>query len=176
MPGQRPHIWSLIVLTSTFLVSFLMLWKYNKKSKTIPLIWISIIAVTISSLGVHGYELIHACFWWNSQSQYAVPLVMLISPCVTVSLLLFEDKYFKFLHFNKATILLLSIVFITFIFLWYNNFFSELTNFINKVGPDPHNEIWMLGKAAGLFMFIPLIKTGVKSNETQKTQIPFPTC
>lgn len=145
----RPHIWSVIVLIVTFFFSFFLL-SYKLK---IPIFYQFIISLTFCSLGMNFYEAMHACFYWKT-----FPFVMWIPPLAIIFILLLENYFFHFLNFNWI-FTIMSVMMIASMFLLLNeNFFENLRLLQIGLVPDPHGIVWMISKALGFWMFLPLIK------------------
>jgi hypothetical protein len=157
------HVWSLIVYATFCLFVFIKLVKY------IHPIYAFMLSYVIGMLGNNLYEsLWQYIMYENGINSYFMQYIVVD---IGIIILLIACNYvFKFIHINKWVIILCVLELTTFYLLAVTGHYDALRVWIQNgyQGPvDPHNWLWMINKALGVWFLYPL----VLSKEQHKERI-----
>lgn len=144
--GIRIHIWSLLVFAIFVIVVLIRLRKLN------PIFSLTITCTMflfISFLNGILFDFLLPSEGWFLYLLYTI----------TISIfLIMMNRHLKFLRFNKWFISLGILHISIYVILYYSGFFAKLNVWFYNDVPDPHGLFWMMHKALGYWMWIPLIK------------------
>lgn len=164
------HVWSLIVYATFCLFVFIKLVRY------IHPIYAFMLAYVVGMLGNNLYEsLWQYIMYETSINSYFIQYI--IVDIGLIILLIVSNKIFKFAHINKWFIILGIIELSTFYFLGITGHYSALRIWIAngyQGSVDPHNWLWMINKALGVWFLYPLILSKEQYWKNKKDVIQAP--
>jgi hypothetical protein len=161
---NHTHVWSLIVYAVFCAVVFFKLVKYLHP------IYAFMIAYVIGSVGNDLYESLWQYIMYETSINSYFMQYIIVDIGLIILLIVF-NYFFKFLYINKWVIILGFIELSTFYFLGITGHYTALRIWIANGyhGPvDPHNLLWMLNKALGVWWLYPLVLNKKQHEERKK--------
>jgi hypothetical protein len=165
---NHTHVWSLLVYAAFCLLVFVKLVRYLHP------IYAFMIAYVIGMVGNNVYESLWQYIMYETgiNSYFMQYIVVDIG---LVVLLLVANYKFKCLRLNKWVIILGVIELSTFYFLAVTGHYDALRIWIANgyqpseiIQTDPHNLLWMLNKALGVWFLYPLVLSKEQYKERVK--------
>ena len=142
------HVWSLVVYV------FFMLFTFLKLIKHINPFFSAGISFLIALICNNLYETI----WWFMMDGYFRNTKYLPITSVFIIILVLANWKLKIFNFKKISIILLSIEILSFVVLSYTGHYIALRLWMpDRTAFDPHNWIWMINKALGVWYIYPSI-------------------
>ena len=142
------HVWSLVTYVLFMFFTFLKLIKHSNPFFSAGISFL--IALICNNL----YETI----WWLMMDGFFRNTKYLPITCVYITILFIANWKLKIFEFKKISILLLSIEILSFIVLLYTGHYVALRVWMpDRTAFDPHNWIWMINKALGVWYIYPSI-------------------
>lgn len=98
-----------------------------------------------------------------SQHYYTMTLFAIF--CILIYVFYYLNKQFSFIKINwKWIIVWTSIMILLFFSLYSTDFFTQYYLFVNDLGPDPHNFIWLIGKIWSFTLLLIVIPVSFNLN------------
>jgi hypothetical protein len=154
------HTWSALVFGLFFIFTFLKVVGY------VHPIYAFMITFVITEFGNNIYETLwQYIVWENGINSYFLQYLIVDFGFI---ILLFALNYiFKIFKYSNYFFIVLFIEGISFIVLSYTGHYiaMRLWYVSNFTSPDPHNWIWMINKALGVWFLYPIIKSKIKETK-----------
>ena len=144
------HVWSLVVYVFFMLFTFLKLIKHINPFYSAGISFL--IALVCSNVyeGIWDYMMYT---YITDESFRFVPITL-----IYIIILIIINRKIRIFNFKKISIILLSIEILSFIVLSYTGHYVALRLWMpDRTAFDPHNWIWMINKALGVWYIYPSI-------------------
>ena len=161
--GYNLHVWSLVTYVSFCGVAFYKISRYTN------IIYAIMLAYVLGAFGNDLYESIwqYTTYETNINSYFMQYIIVVIGLFIFV---IASNYIFKYLHLSKWSILLYGIEIITFYAFTFTGYYPLVRAWIasGMTTQNPHDWLWMINKALGVWFLYPLINNKKQHEERKK--------